>query len=102
MFLKTVSCRVLASFLRRGVSFPRKPLCARYAPHGRGSERGYYNTGKPGCPGPGGANGVRVVDLRSDTVTKPGPAMRQAMAEAEVGDDVMGEDPTVNGQCRRC
>ena len=37
-----------------------------------------------------------VVDLRSDTVTKPTPAMRRAMAEAEVGDDVYGEDPTIN------
>jgi threonine aldolase len=37
-----------------------------------------------------------AVDLRSDTVTKPTPAMRRAMAEAEVGDDVYGEDPTVN------
>jgi threonine aldolase len=37
----------------------------------------------------------RTVDLRSDTVTKPSPAMRRAMAEAEVGDDVYGEDPTV-------
>ncbi|MEX0819677.1 MAG: GntG family PLP-dependent aldolase [Pirellulaceae bacterium] len=36
-----------------------------------------------------------VVDLRSDTVTKPTPAMRQAIANAEVGDDVMGDDPTV-------
>jgi len=36
-----------------------------------------------------------LIDLRSDTVTKPTPAMRQAMAEAEVGDDVYGEDPTV-------
>jgi threonine aldolase len=36
-----------------------------------------------------------VVDLRSDTVTKPTPAMRRAMAEAEVGDDVYGEDPTI-------
>lgn len=36
------------------------------------------------------------VDLRSDTVTLPSPAMRQAMAAAEVGDDVYGEDPTVN------
>jgi threonine aldolase len=36
------------------------------------------------------------VDLRSDTVTKPTPEMRRAMAEAEVGDDVYGEDPTVN------
>jgi threonine aldolase len=37
-----------------------------------------------------------MIDLRSDTVTKPTPAMRRAMAEAEVGDDVYGEDPTIN------
>src|SRR2546423_13142613 len=37
-----------------------------------------------------------VVDLRSDTVTRPSAEMRQAMAAAEVGDDVYGEDPTVN------
>ncbi|TNF46737.1 low specificity L-threonine aldolase, partial [bacterium] len=36
-----------------------------------------------------------MVDLRSDTVTKPTPRMRRAMAEAEVGDDVYGEDPTI-------
>src|SRR3970040_1666324 len=36
------------------------------------------------------------IDLRSDTVTKPTPEMRRAMAEAEVGDDVYGEDPTAN------
>lgn len=36
-----------------------------------------------------------LIDLRSDTVTKPTPAMRRAMAEAEVGDDVLGDDPTV-------
>ena len=36
------------------------------------------------------------IDLRSDTVTRPTPAMRAAMAAAEVGDDVYGEDPTVN------
>jgi len=36
------------------------------------------------------------IDLRSDTVTRPTPAMRKAMADAEVGDDVFGEDPTVN------
>jgi threonine aldolase len=36
-----------------------------------------------------------TIDLRSDTVTKPTPAMREAMAHAEVGDDVFGEDPTV-------
>jgi threonine aldolase len=38
----------------------------------------------------------RAIDLRSDTVTRPTPEMRRAMAEAEVGDDVYGEDPTVN------
>src|ERR1700689_1348496 len=37
-----------------------------------------------------------MIDLRSDTVTKPTPAMRRAMFEAEVGDDVYAEDPTVN------
>jgi threonine aldolase len=40
--------------------------------------------------------GERVIDLRSDTVTKPSAAMRSAMAAAEVGDDVYGDDPTVN------
>jgi threonine aldolase len=38
---------------------------------------------------------MHIIDLRSDTITKPTPAMRRAMAEAEVGDDVFGEDPTV-------
>ncbi|XP_057572182.1 uncharacterized protein LOC130840571 [Hippopotamus amphibius kiboko] len=47
--------------------------------------------------GSGSQAGIQthVVDLRSDTVTKPGPAMRRAMAEAVVGDDDYGEDPTV-------
>src|SRR5438045_5175754 len=36
-----------------------------------------------------------VIDLRSDTVTRPTAAMRRAMAEAEVGDDVFGDDPTI-------
>jgi len=39
---------------------------------------------------------MSFIDLRSDTVTQPTAAMRQAMADAEVGDDVFGEDPTVN------
>lgn len=39
---------------------------------------------------------MTAIDLRSDTVTRPTPAMRRAMAEAEVGDDVYAEDPTVN------
>jgi threonine aldolase len=38
----------------------------------------------------------QIVDLRSDTVTKPTPAMREAMARAEVGDDQYGEDPSTN------
>src|SRR5687767_13808680 len=37
-----------------------------------------------------------MIDLRSDGVTKPTAAMREAMAKAEVGDDVFGDDPTVN------
>ncbi len=41
------------------------------------------------------------IDLRSDTVTLPSPAMREAMARAEVGDDVYGEDPTVNALQQR-
>ncbi|XP_067319943.1 uncharacterized protein [Anolis sagrei] len=61
--------------------------------------------GSPGGPPLFGAPGEssippalasRVVDLRSDTVTRPSPAMRQAMARAEVGQDDYGEDPTVN------
>jgi threonine aldolase len=39
---------------------------------------------------------TKAIDLRSDTFTLPTPEMRRAMAEAEVGDDVFGEDPTVN------
>jgi threonine aldolase len=37
-----------------------------------------------------------MIDLRSDTVTRPSPAMMRAMTEAAVGDDVWGDDPTVN------
>jgi threonine aldolase len=39
---------------------------------------------------------MKFIDLRSDTVTWPTPAMREAMAAAPVGDDVYGDDPTVN------
>ena len=46
--------------------------------------------------------GRKPIDLRSDTVTRPTPAMRKAMAEAEVGDDVFGEDPTINRLQERC
>jgi len=38
---------------------------------------------------------MKTIDLRSDTITRPSPAMRRVMSEAEVGDDVLGDDPTV-------
>ncbi len=45
---------------------------------------------------------MNYIDLRSDTVTRPSKAMREAMANAEVGDDVYGEDPTVNALQKKC
>src|SRR5438552_12982437 len=77
------------------------------AEHSRGVSHCRSRPGPLGHPGPAPANrrgpGPRLysrpmslIDLRSDTVTKPSPAMRHAMAEAEVGDDVFGDDPTVN------
>src|SRR5438445_10529259 len=45
---------------------------------------------------PGGHDMPEPIDLRSDTVTRPSPAMRKAMAEAPVGDDQYGEDLSVN------
>lgn len=95
----SLSRRAFWKFLNRVVVASRKPFSARDAP-AVVLARGYYNTGKPNHQRPEGAVHTRVVDLRSDTVTKPGPAMRQAMAVAEVGDDVMGEDPTINGVSR--
>jgi threonine aldolase len=62
--------------LQRGRSIPEETLIVRRIPR-------LYSAFMP------------VIDLRSDTVTKPSPAMRRAMAEAEVGDDVFGDDPTV-------
>lgn len=44
----------------------------------------------------GNASDVRVIDLRSDTISHPTEEMREAMFNASVGDDVYGEDPTVN------
>ena len=48
------------------------------------------------CANPAKKDKPKMIDLRSDTVTLPTPEMRRAMAEAEVGDDVYGEDPTIN------
>lgn len=50
----------------------------------------------------GNSPDVHVVDLRSDTISRPTEEMRQAMANASVGDDVYGEDPTVNELLERC
>jgi threonine aldolase len=47
------------------------------------------------APGRIDQRGIAMIDLRSDTITRPTPAMRRAMAEAGVGDDVLGDDPTV-------
>ena len=44
----------------------------------------------------------KLVDLRSDTVTRPSEGMRRAMMAAELGDDVFGDDPTVTDQDWRC
>ncbi|XP_078019493.1 uncharacterized protein LOC117246924 isoform X1 [Epinephelus lanceolatus] len=102
MSLKKNSCKVLLKVFKHVVVAFRKPHSGRDAAAGRTGlgrrcARGYYSTpGKPAHPGPSGATPVRVVDLRSDSATKPGPAMRQAMAEAEVGDDAMADDPAVN------
>jgi threonine aldolase len=60
---------------------------AKQAKTGRGGARTGAGRPRQECPD--------VIDMRSDTVTKPTPAMRRAMAEAEVGDDVFGDDPTI-------
>lgn len=89
------ACGALRQLLSRRLVSVVAPLRAG---HAAVAVRGYYNTGSSPYRGPAGAARSCVVDLRSDTVTKPGREMRRAMAEAEVGDDVMGEDPTVNGR----
>ena len=65
-------------------------------PHISLTEDGISVALRPVYPGQEKGKIMRVVDLRSDTITRPTPAMRRAMADAEVGDDVFGEDPTVN------
>lgn len=54
-----------------------------------------YGNGTSGTIGSLNGHSVHVVDFRSDTISRPTPEMRVAMASAEVGDDVFGEDPTV-------
>lgn len=88
-----------------GVLFPgQEEVAVRVRFGAAGGEKGVRggqplpsSTDQPfaGCPR---RRPQHVVDLRSDTVTQPGPAMRSAMARAAVGDDDYGEDPTVNGE----
>lgn len=87
-----MSSRSFLHYLNRAVPVPT--LKNRYEVVATHFARSYYKSGKSANAPL--ACAVRTVDLRSDTVTKPGPLMRQAMSEAEVGDDVFGEDPTVN------
>ncbi|XP_074519482.1 threonine aldolase 1 [Halichoeres trimaculatus] len=95
MSLKTLCSRVACRLYKHGVpAFGKQVRPA--AGLGWSPARTYFNVRDLEHSDPGGAARVKRVDLRSDTVTKPGLAMRLAMAEAEVGDDVMGEDPTVN------
>nr|XP_056704581.1 uncharacterized protein LOC130476638 [Euleptes europaea] len=84
-------CRSRSVASQHGTLPPwRHPPHAPLAPALRIGARRYRTTSLP-------AEAVRlVVDLRSDTVTRPSPEMRQAMAQAEVGDDDYGEDPTVD------
>ena len=58
--------------------------------------RSLMRTTTPSMVGGGGRSALIGIDLRSDTVTLPSAAMRKAMFQAEVGDDVYGEDPTIN------
>lgn len=86
MSVKTISCRVSQLLHRRVCLKNAMASSAMLTP-----ARSYYKIRRSE-----GSERNRVVDLRSDTVTKPGVAMRRAMFEADVGDDVMGEDPAVN------
>jgi threonine aldolase len=82
-----------------------QPGCAQLIsqPHGlRSLGRGYplasdsVHLGRGFSSAGPAANVAAMIDLRSDTVTRPTAAMREAMARAEVGDDVFGDDPTVH------
>ncbi|XP_034414490.1 probable low-specificity L-threonine aldolase 2 [Cyclopterus lumpus] len=99
MSLKTFSSRVLFKVvLSRGLvawSKPLGPRDAAAAAVGCSSVRGYHNLKKPTYRGPGRAAHIRVVDLRSDAMSQPGPAMRQAMAKAVLEDDLMKGEETI-------
>jgi len=89
MSLKTFSSRVLFKVLNHGLAA---------AAVGCSSVRGYYILKKPTLRGPGRGAHIRVVDLRSDVMTQPGPALRQAMAKAALEDDLMKGEEKICGK----
>ena len=104
MSLKTFSSRVLFRVLNHGVVASSKPLRSPHAAAAAAaavvewrSVRGYHNIKKPMNQGPGRAARIRVVDLRSDVMARPGSAMRQAMVKAVLEDDPMKREETVHG-----
>nr|XP_046232918.1 probable low-specificity L-threonine aldolase 2 [Scatophagus argus] len=96
MNLKKISWRVWEKLLNHGVASNKLHTERDAATTAAAAwKRRYSSTWKIRYPATGGTANSRVVDLRSDTVAKPGPAVRRAMSEAEVGDDGMEEDPIV-------
>src|SRR5512147_1589893 len=75
---------------------PESPAARMGRPDPGSGHRDGSRAAQTGTDSPGRRDSMRQVELRSDTLTRPTPSMRKAMAEAEVGDDVFGEDPTVN------
>ena len=59
--------------------------------------KSYTEISAAAAPTGSSSSNMKVIDIRSDTVTKPSSGMYEAMVSAPVGDDVMQEDPTVNG-----
>lgn len=99
--MKTLSSRILGRIFNRRFS---GLLCARHASAsaiGWSDPQVNYSTWTPRYTEQGEA-GARVVDLRSDVAAELGRAMRRAMAEAELGSDGLGEDPTVHGSEAFC
>lgn len=98
MRLKISACRTLGKLLSGGSSgILRGAAAPGAAVMGRSGAPGSFSIWAPTYPSLSGSANALVVDLRSDAVTKPGLKMRRAMAEAELGDDGLGEDPIVNG-----
>ncbi|KAI5623341.1 threonine aldolase 1 isoform X2 [Silurus asotus] len=97
--VNTPPCKGLESFTPGSVTSLYQPGGIRHAGgYLRAADqiRSYRGGSSSSSRAASGSRAWHTVDLRSDTVTEPGEAMRSAMAQARVGDDVFGEDPTVN------